>query len=108
MARLGSLNHVSGDIINGKPPCPFMNSRPVFLLTPCAKVSSERSTPKKTDAIAACAEGYAFPTNLDRDPPIGGLAPQTQQQLMKKALAENWEPKTFNEALDKHSGHRLT
>ena len=23
-------------------------------------------------AIAACAEGYSFPTNLDRDPPIGG------------------------------------
>ena len=53
-------------------PCPFMNSRPM-----------------KTDAIAACAEGYAFPTNLDRNPPIGGLAPQTQQQLMKKALAES-------------------
>ena len=28
------------------------------------------------NAIAACAEGYSFPTNLDRDPPIGGLAPQ--------------------------------
>jgi ectoine hydroxylase-related dioxygenase (phytanoyl-CoA dioxygenase family) len=61
-----------------------------------------------SNAIAACAEGYAFPTNLDRDPPIGGLAPQTQQQLMKKALAENWEPKTFSEALDKHSWRRLT
>ena len=29
-------------------------------------------------AIAATAEGYSFPTNLDRDPPVGGLAPQTQ------------------------------
>ena len=27
-----------------------------------------------SNVIAACAEGYAFPTNLDRDPPIGGLA----------------------------------
>ena len=27
------------------------------------------------NAIAACAEGYAFPTNLDRDQPIAGLAP---------------------------------
>ena len=61
-----------------------------------------------SNAIAACAEGYAFPTNLDRDPPIGGLAPQTQQQLMKKALAENWEPKAFNEAMEKHSWRRLT
>ncbi len=60
------------------------------------------------NAIAACAEGYAFPTNLDRDPPIGGLAPQTQQQLMTKALAENWDLQTFTEALDKHSWRRLT
>ena len=30
---------------------------------------------------AACftAEGYSFPTNLDSDPPKGGLAPETQQ-----------------------------
>ena len=41
--------------------------------------------------IAACAEGYAFPTNLDRDPPLGGLAPQTQAQLMAQALAQGLE-----------------
>ena len=28
------------------------------------------------NAIAASAEGYAFPTNLDRDPPIGGHGAQ--------------------------------
>ncbi len=39
-------------------------------------------------AIAACAEGYPFPTNLDRDPPIGGLAPLSQQALMLAALVE--------------------
>ncbi len=44
----------------------------------------------RANVIAACAEGYAFPTNLDRDPPIGGLAPQTQAQLMAKSLAEGW------------------
>ena len=60
------------------------------------------------NAVAACAEGYAFPTNLDRDPPIGGLAPQTQAQLMLKALAENWDATKFNEALDKQSLRRLT
>lgn len=36
--------------------------------------------------IAATAEGYSFPTNLDKDPPIGGLAPQTQQALLKESL----------------------
>ena len=61
-----------------------------------------------SNAIAACAEGYSFPTNLDRDPPIGGLAPQTQQQLMAKAMAEDWETDVFTAALKKHSWRRLT
>jgi ectoine hydroxylase-related dioxygenase (phytanoyl-CoA dioxygenase family) len=60
------------------------------------------------NVVAACAEGYAFPTNLDRDPPIGGLAPQTQAQLMLKALAEKWDTTKFNEALKNHSIRRLT
>jgi len=38
------------------------------------------------DVIASCAEGYAFPTNLDRDQPVGGLAPLTQADLMAEAL----------------------
>lgn len=36
--------------------------------------------------IAASAEGYPFPTNLDRDPPVGGLAPKSQQGHMREAL----------------------
>ncbi|MBT8415097.1 MAG: phytanoyl-CoA dioxygenase family protein [Boseongicola sp.] len=36
--------------------------------------------------LSAAAEGYAFPTNLDRDPPVGGLAPQSQKSLMKQAI----------------------
>lgn len=39
-------------------------------------------------ALAACAEGYAFPTNLDLDPPHEGLAPPTPQDLMRQALHE--------------------
>jgi hypothetical protein len=50
-------------------------------------------------AIAACAEGYAFPTNLDRDPPLGGLAPASQQDLMRQALAARTSPAAFNARL---------
>ena len=57
--------------------------------------------------IAASAEGYAFPTNLDRDPPIGGLAPKSQQDLTREALAAGWEAKTFCEALEAHSARRF-
>lgn len=60
------------------------------------------------NAIAACAEGYAFPTNLDRDPPIGGLAPETQAALMRRALQENWPSDKFAAALGEHSKRRLT
>jgi ectoine hydroxylase-related dioxygenase (phytanoyl-CoA dioxygenase family) len=59
-------------------------------------------------AVAACAEGYAFPTNLDRDPPIGGLAPESQQDLMLRALGERWSPEKFNQALQVHADKRLT
>jgi ectoine hydroxylase-related dioxygenase (phytanoyl-CoA dioxygenase family) len=48
------------------------------------------------NVVAASAEGYAFPTNLDRDQPIGGLAPETQAELVWRALQEDWSP----EALD--------
>jgi ectoine hydroxylase-related dioxygenase (phytanoyl-CoA dioxygenase family) len=59
-------------------------------------------------AIAACAEGYAFPTNLDRDPPLGGLAPQSQQGLMQQALAERWEAQRFATTLLERQDRRGT
>lgn len=57
-------------------------------------------------AIAACAEGYAFPTNLDSDPPVGGLAPETQAALMMRALAEGLAPDRFGALLDAHAARR--
>ncbi|WP_455925660.1 phytanoyl-CoA dioxygenase family protein [Pseudomonas putida] len=49
-------------------------------------------------AVIACtADGYSFPTNLDTDPPLHGLAPQTGQQLMHQALQERWAYPTFAE-----------
>ena len=53
--------------------------------------------------IAASAEGYAFPTNLDRDQPIGGIAPQTQADLVRRGIAEEWTQETFASALDAQS-----
>lgn len=50
--------------------------------------------------IASCAEGYSFPSNLDRDPPVGGLAPETQAALFRRALSEGMAPDDFNAALD--------
>ena len=59
-------------------------------------------------AIASCAEGYPFPTDLDRNPPVGGLAPESQRQLMQRALAEDWEPARFTQALNEHASRSGT
>ncbi|HEX5566278.1 MAG TPA: phytanoyl-CoA dioxygenase family protein [Streptomyces sp.] len=60
------------------------------------------------NAVAACAEGYAFPTNLDRDPPVDGLAPQTQADLLRRAVREEWDPRTLRQRLAAHSERRRT
>jgi ectoine hydroxylase-related dioxygenase (phytanoyl-CoA dioxygenase family) len=60
------------------------------------------------NVIAASAEGYAFPTNLDRDQPIGGLAPQTQAELVRQALAGDWPDIRLQQALDEHTARRRT
>ncbi|MGO4567307.1 phytanoyl-CoA dioxygenase family protein [Rhizobium sp. 2YAF20] len=60
------------------------------------------------NAIACCAEGYSFPTNLDRDPPVGGLAPKTQAQLMHEALRENWSDEAFAETLAVQAEKKLS
>ncbi len=57
-------------------------------------------------AIAACAEGYPFPTNMDTDPPVGGLAPESQAGLMRRALAEGWTFAEFDAALQTQTGKR--
>jgi ectoine hydroxylase-related dioxygenase (phytanoyl-CoA dioxygenase family) len=59
-------------------------------------------------AVAATAEGYAFPTNLDRDPPIGGLAPESQQDMMLRALQEKWSTETFEQAQQTMANKKLT
>lgn len=59
-------------------------------------------------AVAASAEGYPFPTNLDRDPPLGGMAPPSQAALTHRALAEGWAPGRLAAALDAQAARRLS
>ncbi|MFS8479497.1 MAG: phytanoyl-CoA dioxygenase family protein, partial [Micromonosporaceae bacterium] len=54
------------------------------LLARKAEGWSERAL---ANVVAASAEGYPFPTNLDRDQPIDGMAPPTQAALVAQALA---------------------
>lgn len=58
------------------------------------------------NVVAACAEGYAFPTNLDLDQPVGGLAPESQAELVWRALQERWDEGRFGEELLAQQGRR--
>ncbi|MFZ4721059.1 MAG: phytanoyl-CoA dioxygenase family protein [Ilumatobacteraceae bacterium] len=58
--------------------------------------------------VAASAEGYPFPTNLDRDPPLGGLAPPSQADIVLAALAERLPVEALHERLDDHAHRRRT
>ncbi len=78
-------------------------SRMVKALYPTLRAARRDGSLTETqiaNAIAASAEGYSFPTNLDRDPPLGGMAPKTQAALVAEALAGDWEPEKLTAALD--------
>jgi len=60
------------------------------------------------NVIAACAEGYAFPTNLDLDQPVGGMAPPSQAAVLAQAVAEDWPPERLAGELSAWSGRRRT
>ncbi|MGR9451324.1 phytanoyl-CoA dioxygenase family protein [Rhizobium leguminosarum] len=78
-------------------------------LFPALKALQDRLSPDEiANAVAACAEGYSFPTNLDRDPPLGGLAPKTQAQLMHEALKEGWSDEVFAAALAEQAHRKLS
>lgn len=51
------------------------------------------------NVIAATAEGYPFPTNLDRNPPIGGLAPRTMADFLAQAVREGWTDQQLDTVL---------
>lgn len=49
--------------------------------------------------IAATAEGYAFPSNLDLDQPVDGMHGETQAELTRRALDSGFDAAAFDAAL---------
>jgi ectoine hydroxylase-related dioxygenase (phytanoyl-CoA dioxygenase family) len=58
------------------------------------------------NVIAACAEGYGFPTNLDLDQPADGLAPVTQADVLNRAVTEGWSRRQLETELEAWSARR--
>lgn len=61
-------------------------SEALFPVLVALKKSGRLSELEMRAAIAASAEGYPFPTNLDTDPPVGGNAPASQADLLAQAV----------------------
>ena len=60
------------------------------------------------NVIAACAEGYAFPTNLDLDQPVDGIAPPTQADILSLAVQEGWPRQKLDTELAVRSARRTS
>ena len=60
------------------------------------------------NVIAACAEGYPFPANLDLDQPAGGLAPAIQADILARAVAEGGSRQQLETELGAWSDRRQT
>ncbi|WP_298935214.1 phytanoyl-CoA dioxygenase family protein [uncultured Ruegeria sp.] len=74
-------------------------SEAIFPSLVALKQRGDLSAAEVDAAIAATAEGYPFPTNLDTDPPIGGNAPESQADILRRGVSEGWTEGQLAEAL---------
>jgi ectoine hydroxylase-related dioxygenase (phytanoyl-CoA dioxygenase family) len=73
-----------------------------------AMKAAGRSERDLLNAVNATAEGYAFPTNLDKDQPIGSLAPPSQVDTVIAALADGLTPQQLDIALAAQIERRIS
>jgi ectoine hydroxylase-related dioxygenase (phytanoyl-CoA dioxygenase family) len=71
-----------------------------------AMKAAGRSARELANVVNATAEGYPFPTDLDRDQPIGSLAPRSQVDILSAALADDHSPEHLASALDAQNERR--
>jgi ectoine hydroxylase-related dioxygenase (phytanoyl-CoA dioxygenase family) len=72
-----------------------------------AMTAAGRPRREVVNAVVATAEGYPFPTNLDRDPPVDSLAPPSQVDLVLAALDEDLSPDALDVALRDRNDRRI-
>ncbi len=58
------------------------------------------------NVATAVADGYAFPTNLDKDPPVGGLTPPSHLDVLLDALRDGASCDEFSARLDAYVERR--
>jgi len=102
--RMANLLQISSAF--GKPMEALDRERMMLAVYP-ALLNNTALDAQAVEAVISCtADGYSFPTNLDTDPPLQGLAPQTGQQLMMQALNERWPFSDFAAAVEQMRNKR--
>jgi len=81
-------------------------SEAVYPALACLMAEGVLSGRQADNVVAAAAEGYPFPANLDIDSPLTGMAPPSQQDVMRQALAEGWDAGRFAQALAEQNGRK--
>ncbi len=72
-----------------------------------AMKAAGRSARELVNVANATAEGYPFPTNLDRDQPIGSLAPSSQVDIVLAALSDGLTPEALDITLGAQSERKI-
>jgi ectoine hydroxylase-related dioxygenase (phytanoyl-CoA dioxygenase family) len=72
-----------------------------------AMKAAGRAEHELVNVVNATAEGYPFPTNLDRDQPIGSLAPLSQVDTVLAALADGLTPRALDIELTQQIERRI-
>ncbi len=102
LLQIGSAFGRSIEAINRREMCQV-------LLAPLAELiaSGTLSEAEAEAVVAATAEGYAYPTNLDTDLPApDSLAPLSLAALMRRALSEGFGDGEFTDMLDRWERRR--
>ena len=73
-------------------------SRAIFPMLKARKDGGVDAT-SLANALACAAEGYPFPSNLDLDSNVNGLAPLSQAEVVQTALDEGWSDERLDSEL---------
>ncbi|MCP4386362.1 MAG: phytanoyl-CoA dioxygenase [Hyphomicrobiales bacterium] len=83
-------------------------SSTLYPILSAMKKSGALSERQIENVIAASADGYPFPANLDNDSPTSGMAPPSQQDLFRSALAEDWDANMFAAEMRDYASRRTS
>jgi len=68
--------------------------------------NDQLSAVEQAAILAASCDDYSFPSNLDTDPPLNGMAPQTHSAMTREALKTQLDASAYEQACSRHQQKR--